>query len=67
MRQPEKAARKEKERGWLGQVISAIAEGKGRASQWVRMVEKAVNKREGPGFRFRRGLTSNFRGRERRK
>jgi len=64
LRRAERAAGKEEERGQLGQVLSAAAEGKGRARQWVR-VEKAVKGRGGPGFWSRKDLTSNFRGRER--
>lgn len=33
-RQPERAARKEEEEGWLEQVLSAVAEGKGRGRQF---------------------------------
>lgn len=66
LRQAERAARKEEEGGWLGQDLSAVAKGKGRARQWVRM-EKAVERRGGPRSWFRRDLTSNFRGRERKR
>lgn len=53
-RQAERAAREEEEEeegGRLGQVLSAIAEGKGRARRWVRM-EEAAESRGGLGARI---------------